>query len=166
LRIAPLAQIDSALATGTRPSVVVRQFGVSRQSIDRHIENHLRPQLNAEIARREAAAPHRSTAVGQSNSGDASVAVPEHIATTVDNVAKLAANVEEQYRLASESGKTTAAIAAVNSHLKPVELTAKMRGELAPETVVNIDNRSQLLRIESELKQLTLDDIRKIGGLA
>jgi len=31
---------------------------------------------------------------------------------------------------------------------------------------VNIDNRSQLLRIESELKQLTLDDIRKIGGLA
>jgi transposase-like protein len=127
--------IDEAIVAGTPYRTVARRWGVTRDAVMRHRDNHISPAL-AKVA-------------AEQKRGEAK--------SLLQRVAELADRTESLLERAEQSGSVVQALAAVRELRGSYELLGRATGELRPEqgVMINLMSHPEFVTVQTRLMDLT-----------
>jgi hypothetical protein len=136
-------EIDRAIAVGLSKRAIGVRFGLSGDSVWRHGQNHLSPEIRAALAlkliRRE---------------GDVRAVLLEEGSNAIEALRAVRAPLFGRFLVAIDTGDDRSAAALAGRLHEGLALSAKLTGELLPAagtTITNIVLSSDYMRLRSEL---------------
>ena len=141
------AAIDRELVAGTAVRAVAREYGLGRDSLMRHKQNHITPALERVVQRREA----------------------RQDASLMDKLADLISRTEQMLEQPERTGNV-AQFATLLRELRALhELVGRASGELkpdGPQTVINVMQLPETTRLIQIVRETFADQPERLAAVA